>query len=312
MKNYANDILLGMAVGDALGVPVEFRSRYALKSDPVTGMRGKGTHNQPAGTWSDDSSLAFCLAEALTNEFDLNNVARNFISWYEDAWWTPHGSVFDIGITTRKAINELMIGQKPELAGGFDEHSNGNGSLMRILPLVLYIKNKPIHERYDWVKKVSSITHMHVRSVIGCFYYTEFALELLNGSNILTAYNKLQQTLPGFLLNTLAINPNEVALYNRLLTDDISLLPKDKIYSSGYVLHTLEASIWCLLTTNNYADAVLKAVNLGDDTDTTGCVTGGLAGIIYGHENIPADWLSVLARRHDIENLAYALNKKYG
>lgn len=311
MKNHAYDILLGLAVGDALGVPVEFMSRYALKSDPVTGMREKGTHNQPAGTWSDDSSLAFCLAEALTKEFDLNNVARNFIHWYEDAWWTPHGSVFDIGITTRKAINELMIGKKPELAGGFDEHSNGNGSLMRILPLVLFLKNKPIHERYDWVKKVSSITHMHVRSVIACFYYTEFALELLNGNNARTAYNNLQQTLPGFLLDTLATNPNEVALYNRLLTDDISLLPEEKIYSSGYVLHTLEASIWCLLTTETYADAVLKAVNLGEDTDTTGCVTGGLAGIIYGHENIPADWLSVLARRHNIENLAYVLNKKH-
>ncbi|MFM2306622.1 MAG: hypothetical protein RLZZ367_1291, partial [Bacteroidota bacterium] len=99
MKNHAYDILLGLAVGDALGVPVEFRSRYALKSDPVIDMREKGTHNQPAGTWSDDSSLAFCLAEALTNEFDLNNVAQNFIRWYEDAWWTPHGSVFDIGIT---------------------------------------------------------------------------------------------------------------------------------------------------------------------------------------------------------------------
>ena len=131
-RNYANDILLGLAVGDALGVPVEFRSRNAIKNDPVTDMRGNGTHNQPAGTWSDDSSLAFCLAEALTTEFDLNIVAKNFIRWYENAWWTPHGSVFDIGITTRKAIRELMIGQKPELAGGFDENSNGNGSLMRI------------------------------------------------------------------------------------------------------------------------------------------------------------------------------------
>ncbi|MFM2307586.1 MAG: ADP-ribosyl-[dinitrogen reductase] glycohydrolase, partial [Bacteroidota bacterium] len=131
------------------------------------------------------------------------------------------------------------------------------------------------------------------------------------GNNTRTAYNNLQQTLPGFLLDTLEINTNEVALYKRLLTDDISLLPEDKIHSSGYVLHTLEASIWCLLTTETYADAVLKAVNLGEDTDTTGCVTGGLAGIVYGYENIPAEWLNVLARRHDIENLAYALNKKH-
>ena len=184
-------------------------------------------------------------------------------------------------------------------------------TLMRILPLVLYLKNKPIYERYDWVKKVSSITHMHVRSVIACFYYTEFALELINGSTAREAYYKLQETVPGFLLNTMEVNPAEVALYNRLLVSDISLLPDEYIYSSGYVLHTLEASIWCLLTTNNYAEATLKAVNLGDDTDTTGCITGGLACIVYGYENIPTEWLNKLARRHDIENLAFTLNKKY-
>ncbi|HLP52714.1 MAG TPA: ADP-ribosylglycohydrolase family protein [Chitinophagales bacterium] len=310
-RNKGRDILFGLAVGDALGVPVEFRSRKAIALNPVKSMLGHGTHNQPAGTWSDDSSLAFCLAEALTNEFDLKNAAENFVAWMNDSYWTPHGSVFDIGITTRTAINELAMGIRPELAGGFDINSNGNGSLMRILPLILFLKDKPIEERYEWVKKVSSITHAHIRSVIGCFYYTEFALLLLNGSKPNNAYKSLQLTLPVFLLDILEINPAEVTLYDRLLTQDIIQLKEDEIFSSGYVLHTLEASIWCILTTNTYADAVLKAVNLGDDTDTTGCVTGGLAGIVYGYDEIPTEWISVLARKADIQDLANRLNEKH-
>ncbi len=309
-NNLATDILFGMAVGDALGVPVEFRSRSAIALNPVAEMRGYGTHNQPPGTWSDDSSLAFCLAEALTTDLDLKNVAANFIRWMDEGFWTPHGLVFDIGITTRQAINELMLGIRPELAGGFGVNSNGNGSLMRILPLVLYLKDKPVKERYELVHKVSSITHAHIRSVIACFYYTEFALLLASGVSKHEAYSRLQKDLPA-LFNQLEINAEEIGLFNRLLVDDIAAVSEKQISSSGYVLHTLEASVWCLLTTNTYAAAVLKAVNLGDDTDTTGCVTGGLAGILYGYDEIPAEWLTVIARKSDIMELAAELNKKY-
>jgi ADP-ribosylglycohydrolase len=122
----------------------------------------------PAGTWSDDSSLAFCLTEALTQEFNLNTIGQNFVKWYHENYWTPHGNVFDIGIATRQAISRLAKGESPELAGGFDESDNGNGSLMRILPLLFYLLDKPINERYDITKKVSSITHGHIRSVTAC------------------------------------------------------------------------------------------------------------------------------------------------
>lgn len=301
--------LFGVAVGDALGVPVEFKSRETIRKNPVTDMIGFGTYNLPAGTWSDDSSLTFCLAEALTQDFDLNVIGQNFVKWYHENYWTPHGHVFDIGIATRQAISRLAKGEKPELAGGFDETDNGNGSLMRILPLLFYILDRPINERYDITKKVSSITHGHIRSVIACFYYLEFANQILLGKDKFEIYKNLQKEISNHL-TSLAINPIEIAKFDRLLKGDIAKLDEDVIQSNGYVLHTLEASIWCLLTTDNYNEAVLKAVNLGDDTETTGAVTGGLAGLIYGFENIPKNWIEQIARKDDIENLSKRLIKQ--
>ncbi|MBS0027740.1 ADP-ribosylglycohydrolase family protein [Chitinophaga sp. 22321] len=295
--------LFGLAVGDALGVPVEFRERDSLSKSPVTDMRGYGSHNQPPGTWSDDSSLAFCLADALTVGFDLSLIAQNFVNWRYHQFWTPHGEVFDIGITTSEAIYRLKNGAAPATAGGFYEDENGNGSLMRILPLLFYHRNKPVEERFELTKLVSSITHGHMRAVIACFYYLEFARLILGGKNKLEVFLSLQQTLPGFI-QQVGIHPGEIAKFNRLLKEDLQFAPESTISSGGYVLHTLEASIWCILTTDNYTDAVLKAVNLGRDTDTTGAVTGGLAGLIYGLDGIPGKWINQLARRKDIDMLA--------
>ena len=302
-RNIYKDILFGVAVGDALGVPVEFNSREAIKLNPVTDMIGYGTHNVPPGTFSDDGSLTFCLAEALTTEFSLQKIANNFFAWLNNSYWTPYGNVFDVGIATSQAIRRLGRGIRPDLAGGFEESDNGNGSLMRILPLVVYIKDKPIQERYELTKQVSSITHAHIRSVIACFYYLEFAGKLIEGKEKYDIYKSLQ-TEVGDFLRSLSINPAEIQLYHRLLKGNIYELTDKSIYSSGYVLHTLEASIWCLLTTDSYGDATLKAVNLGLDTDTTGAVTGGLAGLLYGFDKIPVKWVNQLARQSDIEDLA--------
>lgn len=307
--NQIKSALFGVAVGDALGVPVEFNNRETISKNPVTDMIGYGTFNLPAGTWSDDSSLTFCLAEALTQNFDLNIIGQNFVKWTHENYWTPRGHVFDIGIATSQAISRLANGEKPELAGGFDETDNGNGSLMRILPLLFYLLDKPITERYDITKKVSSITHGHIRSVIACFYYLEFAKQIIDGKGKFEIYRNLQTEFTNYLIS-LSINPTEIAKFDRLLKGNIDELDKDEIQSSGYVLHTLEASIWCLLTTDNYKEAVLKAVNLGSDTDTTGAVTGGLAGLLYGFENIPKKWIQKIARYDDINNLAERLADK--
>jgi len=302
-------VLFGVAVGDALGVPVEFKSRETISRNPVSDMIGFGTYNLPPGTWSDDSSLTFCLAEALTLGFDLNVTGKNFVKWAYENYWTPRGKVFDIGIATRQAIDRLAKGERPDLAGGSGVSSNGNGSLMRISPLLFYLLDKPVHDRFVITKQVSSITHGHIRSVIACFYYLEFARQLFLQQDKFEIYKNLQTEITAHL-TSISIDPAEIKLFDRLLKHDIHQLTKENIFSSGYVLHTLEAGIWCLLTTDNYKDAVLKAVNLGDDTDTTAAVTGGLAGLLYVFDNIPKNWLKIIARYDDIANLAERLGDK--
>jgi ADP-ribosylglycohydrolase len=302
MPNHLQTILLGTAIGDALGVPVEFEPRAVLKENPVTYMREYGTHNQPKGTWSDDTSLMLCLAESIIEGLDLNKLAQKFIAWKNDNYWTARGWVFDIGIGTRLAIQRLEEDELPELAGGFEEMDNGNGSLMRILPLIIYTKDLSIEERFLWTKKVSSLTHAHIRSVMACFYYLEFAKKNIEGKDKWQAYKELQFELINYFEGK-SINPLETNKLHRLLKEDISKNMEETIRSSGYVIDTLEASIWCLLTSNTYEEAVLKAVNLGGDTDTTGAVTGGLAALIYGFDTIPEEWLEVVARKEDIINL---------
>jgi ADP-ribosyl-[dinitrogen reductase] hydrolase len=212
--------LFGLAVGDALGVPVEFSSREDLKLSPVSGMRGYGTWNQPPGTWSDDSSLAFCLAEGLTNGYDLKIIAANFISWRMKGYWGALHKVFDVGNSTHAAIERLIKSVSPELAGGMMEEDNGNGSLMRILPLVFITKDLPIEERFRRVKEVSSITHAHFRSVFACFIYTELAKEILNGASIERSLATTSQIVKEFAKKNEFIL-KEVNLFTRILDGTI-------------------------------------------------------------------------------------------
>jgi ADP-ribosylglycohydrolase/pterin-4a-carbinolamine dehydratase len=307
-EQHVHSALFGVAVGDALGVPVEFTRRTDLEQNPVTDMRGFGTYNLPPGTWSDDSSLTFCLAEALCSGFDIDQIGATFVQWYYKDFWTATGHVFDIGVGTREALYRIKHGTKAELAGGTDEDSNGNGSLMRILPLLFYIQDKPIEERFKLTKQVSSITHGHVRAAMACFYYLEFARQIIEGRGKFEIYENLQKSLPLFFAE-MGVEPSEIAHFDRILIQDISVLKKDGIQSGGYVVHTLEASMWCLLSTEDYPSAVLKAVNLGRDTDTTAAVTGGLAGLLYGFDAIPSKWVNGLARKGDIQDLTNRLNK---
>ena len=280
--------LLGLAVGDALGVPVEFQSRAARRQDPVVHMRAYGTHNQPAGTWSDDASLTFCLAEAIADGFTVSKLAENCCRWYYKNFWTPHGVVFDIGITTREAINRLKADNDLTLAGGTDEYSNGNGSLMRILPLAFYQPEAPLADRFALISAVSAVTHGHVRSAIACFLYLEIARHLLAGLTPAAAYARLCSEAPAQLYE-LKISAREADHFERILSGRLPDIAVTAINSGGYVMHTLEAAFWCLLHHDTFAETVLAAVNLGDDTDTTGAVVGGLAGICYGEAAISAE-----------------------
>jgi ADP-ribosylglycohydrolase len=305
-------VLLGAAVGDALGVPVEFQPRGSFRIDD---MVGRGTHNQPPGTWSDDTSLTLCLAEALTGRRDFDGIlkrtAENFLRWYVNAEFTAHGEVFDIGRSTLLAIQRLQRGRSPLESGCGGINENGNGSLMRIAPLAFYAVEKTEPERFDIVKKISSITHAHPISILSCIIYVEYLLKLLQGADKFTAFEAAQKQIMDALMKG-ALND----YYHNGITDYFMplIFPGNKwqlcdegdIESGGFVVDTLKASIWCFLSTDNYRDAVLKAVNLGGDTDTTAAVTGGLAGAYYSFDGngIPPEWVQKLVKHKDISDIA--------
>ena len=294
--------IFGVAVGDALGVPAEFSEREALKEYPVEDMEGYGAHNQPPGTWSDDTSLTLCLVDSLCGGYDLNDMARKFVEWYTNGLWTPHGRAFDIGGTTREAMEKLKMGISPLESGGRGEYDNGNGSLMRIAPLIFYTSRMDIEERFRIVHEVSSITHAHPRTLIACDYYVHYGVELLNGRGKEEAYYRTNETVKDFFRDMAGFR-EELRHYSRILEGEVWKLPEDAIISHGYVVYTLEGALWSFIPSSSFREAVLKAVNLGHDADTFGAVTGGLAGLYYGYRGIPEEWLDKLAKRREIEEL---------
>lgn len=232
------DCVYGMAVGDALGVPYEFRPRGSFT---CTDMVGLGTHNQPAGTWSDDTSMALALCDSYRELGDINcdDILVKFRNWINEGAYTADGNVFDYGNATRQALDTGC--------GLTSEYSKGNGSLMRCLPMVFM-------ECSDCdIKEVSAITHATDDCCQACVDMIAYAREVLYSGHA-------------------------------------GCESEDRAGASGgYVWDTYHAAIWCLEHTDNYRDCVLTAVNLGDDTDTTACVAGGLAGILYGYEGIPTE-----------------------
>ena len=297
-------MLLGLATGDALGVPVEFDSRRSLKKNPVVNMREGGSWGQAAGTWSDDTSLTIAAMESITRlkRIDYQDIMENFLQWYEHDAFTATGSRFDIGNTTRSAI--VRFSRKllpPTKCGATDEHSNGNGSLMRILPATIYLfgtRGKIGDDELKIIHEFSALTHGHIISCMSCGIYSLIVAQILNGKNISEAFVLGMDDAKKFYGTSDAFKK-----FSRLCEKNFASLPEEKISGSGYVVDTLEAALWCLLNTNDYKTLALKAVNLGEDTDTVGAVAGGLAGIIYGVEAIPVEWLNVLKRRDYLEKI---------
>lgn len=311
--------IMGLVVGDALGVPVEFKNRTLLKNDPVVDMRSYGTHNQPAGTWSDDSSMALATLDWYI-EADLDNpnydkLMQRFFRWYKLGEYTPHGKMFDIGMATTQALTNFDLGMESTVCGGIRERDNGNGSLMRILPSSLLEYNHFGSQSEIYVKKIfdlSALTHGHIRSKLGCLIYSYIVISILNNKEsdiqvIIREGIAQAQTIISNL--DIQISSDEMHKYDRVWNcDELITLDEDNIRSSGYVVDTLEAAIWCFANTRNYKDCVLRAVNLGEDTDTIGAVAGGLAGLYYGIDSIPTEWMGIIARRDWIEGLVEQLN----
>ena len=167
---------------------------------------------------------------------------------------------------------------------------------MRILPFGFYLHNYPIEKRWEIIDEVSSLTHSHIRSIISCFIYSELVLELMVGDDKLDSYKRMQIRVTNFLIGLVPIS--ELDLFERILKSDIRNLNESGVRSSAYVIDTLEAVLWCFLCQNNYKDAVLTGVNLGEDTDTIGALTGGLSGLTYN--DVPARWVDLLVKKKEI------------
>lgn len=299
--------LLGAVVGDALGVPVEFSSREQRIADPVTDMRGHGTHDQPPGTWSDDSSMALCLAESIVRSgWSVKDQAARYLRWAFENYMTPHGRMFDIGGTTRQALQRYRDGSPLQASGGRDEWDNGNGALMRMLPAAVYFARASDEMLRCALDAASSVTHAHPRSRLASVYFGLLVSELLHSVHARDAMRAANARLEAICPHVHEFAVERESL-SRILDQSLFELPEREIRSGGYVIDTLEAALWCLLRSSSYEECVLKSVNLGGDTDTTATVAGGLAGLVWGVDAIPAHWIDALARREELETLARAL-----
>jgi ADP-ribosyl-[dinitrogen reductase] hydrolase len=281
--------LIGLAVGDALGTTAEFKPRGTFA--PVTDMTGGGHFRLPPGYWTDDTSMALCLAESLVEcEFDLRDQIERYCRWYEEGYWSSTGSCFDIGNTTRAAL-ERYRRTGHAASGSADPSSAGNGCIMRLAPVPMYF----------FPDEVRAVDH----AASSCIT-THGALECLDAAKVLAAIllsalrgaDKNEVLTAGAHLVLTSVRVAEIAAgaTNRKSMDDIR--------GSGYVVECLEAAVWCYANTETFADAVLAAVNLGDDADTTAAVCGQIAGAWYGQSGIPTRWLERLHRVEAIRMLA--------
>lgn len=299
--------IVGLLVGDALGVPYEFHDRISIPSlaeiefEPPSNFR-RAHSGVPVGTWSDDGAQALILLNSLLEcgKFDAAHFAKGLVDWYDNGFMAVGGVVFDVGIQTANAIRELKRGISPLLAGGKDEYSNGNGALMRVLPLALWHQGSDLELIADAFDQ-SAVTHGHLRSKICCALYCIWARRILQ--NVENPWENAVETLyqifpEGTLENT---------------EFETRIFPKDAIYDvkgGGYVVDSLRASRWAN-DNQTYEETVKAAISLGDDTDTTACIAGGIAGIKFGIDGIPNRWKNNLRGKEIYEPLLEKLLSRF-
>ena len=310
-NNWING-MIGVAVADAFGSPVQFMERERLKENPITEMEYCDIYDKPAGAWTDDTSMALCMLDSIRSlrKVDAEDVMERFVKWLCEGEYTPTGVAFDMGNTCVFAINSFREHHDVDTCGRMGEYANGNGSLMRTLPVCLYYAERTHagetmeEQAINDIHRLSALTHNHIRANMACGLYFFCVREIIYGSG--SMIERLQNGFDqGFAFyDTDRSAAKESAHYKRLRDlSEFRKLPEDQIRSSGYVVDTLEAAVWCLITTDNYRDCIIRAVNLGEDTDTVGAVAGGLAGIYYGYDAIPKEWRDELLRREWIEEM---------
>ena len=311
MKNIWVNGMMGVVVGDALGVPVQFVSREELKKYPVRTMDGYGTYNMPPGTWSDDSSMALATLDSIRENGEANyvDIMERFYRWLFFGEYTPAGKAFDQGNTCVKAIGNFLRDKDYKTCGVTGEWANGNGALMRIMPVCLYAYEKvacgewDVTQAIECVHQVAALTHNHLRSNIACGIYFFLVKHIIEGNQSLK--ERLQNGVDEAVsLYQGDVNREELTYYARLFDlDDFATVKENSIKSSGYVVDSLEAAVWSLITTGTVEECLLKAVNLGGDTDTVGAIAGGLAGLFYGYDRVPEEWRELIMKEEEIIGL---------
>ena len=319
--------LYGLLIGDALGVPYEFYEAEELPSyeklDMVPPFGFRKTYPKvAAGTWSDDGAQALCLADCLIRQgtFSLKAYSDSLLAWYEEGVWAVDGIVFDVGIQTANALNTYKRGEVPEKCGLVNPEGKGNGALMRVLPLALwhFVRGAEDPERRtrELVRDAHSqclITHGHLCNQVCSALYCLVTLELLQGADARKAIEEGVRTLRRIYREKRTGFPEgfgEQPEYERELEWSVRPDLPWEGGGTGYVVDCLRSAFMILEQASGYEDAVKRAVLLGHDTDTTACVTGGLAGILYGLPGIPKRWLQMLRERERAEALLAQLWRK--
>jgi ADP-ribosyl-[dinitrogen reductase] hydrolase len=285
--------LLGLAVGDAVGTTAEFKPRGSFK--PLTDMVGGGPFNLQAGQWTDDTSMALCLATSLVEcgRFDAYDQMERYCRWADEGYLSSTGTCFDIGGTVAAALNRFQQTGEP-FAGSIDPKSAGNGSIMRLAPIPMFY--------YPDILTAQQFAVISSRTTHGAEECLD-ACRLLAGMIVRALAGKSRDEVVLAEAESFAGSPKIVSLAKG------SYLRKSEgeIRGSGYVVESLEAALWCFMNTSSYMDAVLTAANLGEDADTTAAVCGQLSGAYYGETGIPPSWLEKLAMGEEITDLAEKL-----
>ena len=299
--------LVGNAVGDALGLPVEFKSREELKADPVFEMQGFGSHLVAPGTWSTNTSMVIALMESIREcgKINKSDILHRLSKWLYLAEYTVGSEIVNSNTTIAMAIEMFKKGYDPDECGDAFEFATDNGALVRILPVAFLCYNYNIQgkARYNLVKNVTRLTHATEKCILANMIFVNYACYLLEGYYPAVALQKIQQEKYSFFSEAC------VDSFSRILKKNLTELPEEEIQSNSDVIESLEAAIWSLVTTRNFEQAVIKAVNLGHDTDTIGALTGGLAGLYYGMQGIPRRWLDKLKRLPELETIAEGFSK---
>lgn len=297
--------LLGLAAGDALGTTLEFESPGTF--EPLTDMVGGGSFGLSPGEWTDDTSMALCLAESLVtkNGFDAVHQLETYCRWWRTGHLSVKGRCFDIGNATRAALERFERFHQPD-SGSRDPSVAGNGSLMRLAPVPLAFARKP-EEAIRFAAESSKTTHSSWECLDACRYFAGLVVGAVQGRAKGELLADLFCPVPGLWRKKLALTPQVDSIANGSFRRQ-----PPQIRGSGWVIHTLEAALWAFHSTDSFRDGALKVVNLGEDADTTGAVYGQIAGAFYGVSEIPAEWRAKLAMRELIEQRAVELYRIAG